>query len=322
MTEEEFLQLLEIPSIEEKLIEIYKKIQNNESTQTLPVQEEVEEQKQAEAESEVARLNDMIQALREKLSGKEKELQVEKEISVKIQAENKGLQERTQCLQEEIAKEQRIFQEKYSSLEEEAKKQISSRDTQYQEKLHELEKNANATITALQGEISQMKEKNRDLTAKNTSLSDDFSFARGVISKFEKEQENFRLYQGFPDTIKVELKNVFRENTFENFIACCSQKETIESLWTFTKTRIFNDNLEYLKELSSIFAFSVHCHNSTWETPVIHLVEGKEGDRFNTLSHIGTPNSNKAGTVEEVLFSGYAVGKDMKVKQKAIVVVG
>lgn len=326
MTDQEFLELLEKPLVEDKLTEIYKKIQNKELTQALPVQEDVEklksaeelklaeEQKKAEEESEVAKLKDMIQTLRDTLSRKEKELQHEKESSVKMQAENKGLQK-------DIAREQRTFQQNYSSLEKDAKDQLASRDRQHHEKLDGVTKRANATITALQGEISQKDEKNRDLAAENSSLTDELHSARSIISKFEKEQESFRLYQGLPDTVKSELKNVFRENTFENFIACCSQKETMESLWTFTKTRIFSGNLECLNELSVIFAFSVHCHNSTWETPVIHMVDGNVGERFSTLSHIGTPDSSKAGTVEKVLFSGYAVGKDMKVKQKAIVVV-
>lgn len=271
---------------------------------------------------------EMLNKLKEKLTGTEKALEQEILQSTAKDAENRRLQEEKSQLEAHRQQESAVYNETISKHKKDADHLIQLQHQQHNQDISTLKQQAQGEIQTKQQEISRLEDKNRNLQQENTGLrseisglQNDLRTAQALVQKYEQEQKSFLLYKNLSPSLKTSLKNVFHQETFENFVACCAQKDTIESLWLFTKTQIFNGEMESVDALEEIFRFSVACHNGTSESPVIHLIEGATGTSFDNEIHLGTPDSSRAGQIEKSLFAGYAVGRDKKVKQKAIVVV-
>ncbi len=176
----------------------------------------------------------------------------------------------------------------------------------------------NAKIQSLQQEIEELHCKLQEESQELTELET----LKEQVHNFQEERKTFHIYQNLPENFRESLNSIYLEDNFQNFIACSAQKETVETLWLLAKTMIFQEELSHMDSLEEMFRFALACHNSSSETVVFHLVEGTTGEIFDTEYHLGTPNSKKAGQIQSCLFPGYALGKDKKIKQKAIVVIG
>lgn len=321
MTKEKIISYLQDPEIQEELRKV---LQPEPPHAEQPISQSIQDKQPEHKEDDELNPLKALEELKQKLFGTEQALAREQQERGKKQEENRRLQQENasnqqkyQRLQQENANNQQKYQQDMSSLKSQAKQDVERLNGQ----LQALRQQAQQEQQALQGQIAQLQGEVGEKSSQIRGLEGELSWARGVISKFEAEQVSFRLYQSLSSSTKSELIRVFHQETFENFIACCAQKDTAEALWMFTKTRIFNDNMNEVSQLADIFRFSVACHNSTSESPSLHLVEGKAGDRFDSETHLGTPQSKKAGTVQTMHFAGYAVGRDKKIKQKAIVIV-
>lgn len=282
ITKEELIALLQDP-------DVISALHNAMETRTIdqPIQQgEIPETGVQEGE-ELINLKEMVASLKSALQGKEQELTHEKTAHIHSIQENQRLQQ-----------ENTENQQNYS-------KNLTSFKNQAEEKIQSLNQQAQTCKQTYESEIAQLQSKNKNLEGSFLTLEGECSTlkgalfsARAVISGYEKEQEMFRIYQDLSPSVKEGLCRVFHQGTFENFVACCAQKDTAEALWLFTKTRIFFNELTDLEQLDLIFRYSIQCHNSTSETPILHLVEGDTGSRFDNEFHLGTPDSKKAGTVD------------------------
>lgn len=195
---------------------------------------------------------------------------------------------------------------------------------------------AQEVISKLQGEIKTLQEELASLRnqmqtsppieeSTESSASADCENCKILseqLDAFQSKQHCFQQYEALSPQLKENLSSVYLEDTYENFIACSAQKETVDALWMLGKTLIFQGDLSQIETIEELFQFAIHCHNSTSKTQIFHLVDGIEGGEFDTDCHISTPDSKKAGEIQRCLLPGYALGKDKKIKQKAIVVVG
>lgn len=315
----ELLSLLQDPEVRDTVLQIVHPNIPQEKQTTPP------EQSQHEGDEEM-KLLEKIKELQDKLFGTEQALDRVTKAKQQTEAENQQLKQdinyvETQA-QQELSAAQAKAQNQINHTIAQAEQQLNALESRSEQEISSLKSKAQEEKQSLQGQITQLRGDNSTLQRELSSLQAELQSAQSVIAKFEAEQASFKLYQNLPSSIKTDLRRVFHQETFENFVACSAQKDTVDALWTYTKTRIFNRDLDSVEALAEIFRFSLHCHNSTSETPVLHLIDAPTGGKFDNEFHLGTPDSAKAGMIETALFSGYAIGRDKKIKQKAIVVIG
>lgn len=339
LQKEELLQLLQDPEVKKVLQEIsleWQKPKIKEQKEESPCETATThgEQEGEEVGETVESLREQLQQWKDKVLSKEKESILEKRRIQGKDFEISKLKRDFSHLEEKMENDLVSYERNIGKAEQENKGLLSLHQQQAQE-ISTLKQQAQEEIQSKQREISRLQVAYKDLERVSTDLQRDITSlnldksvlqgdlrnAQTLVKKYEEEQKSFLLYKNLSPSLKSSLKNVFHQETFENFVACCAQKETMESLWLFTKTRIFNGEMESVEALREIFRFSVLCHNGTSEIPVIHLIEGTMGTEFDSEYHLGTPDSSRAGQIEKSLFDGYAVGKDQKTKQKAVVMV-
>lgn len=122
-----------------------------------------------------------------------------------------------------------------------------------------------------------------------------------------------------PQGVRLALRGIFKQDTFDNFVACGSQRDNIEALWDFIKFRIMDCNLEALETLVKILYFCQDTFNGTAEQPLLLRDEIAAGDPFDVTRHIRTPDGKVSGTVGEVMLLGYTNASTRGVIRKTIV---
>lgn len=167
-------------------------------------------------------------------------------------------------------------------------------------------------------EIERLKEENEQLRKQRDEYKNGYS---KFIKVFRKQTKYFYEYQRLSEKSKEALSGIFRQDSFENFLACGVQPDNIDALWEFTKNEAMQNNIDDVNILNEIIGYFVRLYNDTNETPVLELQQVNEGDMFDIDMHIRTPESKTAGNIQQVILGGLTNAYTGAVIKKAVVIV-
>ncbi len=170
---------------------------------------------------------------------------------------------------------------------------------------------AESKISELAGQM-EIAEKQRD------DFKNKYFYFKNV---FQKQTRIFYLYQGLSKHSLEALNGIFKEDSFENFLACGVQPDNIDALWEFARSEALLGNMKDVKILNTVIQYFVKLYNSTNDTPILAMQDAAPGDAFDVDLHIRTPESKTSGNIKEVLLPGLANAFTGAVIKKAVVVV-
>ena len=165
-----------------------------------------------------------------------------------------------------------------------------------------------------------------ELHSDSDKMKVEFSNLNSAYEKIKKEilpnsmaKEMYIIFKNLDISIKNDLKGIFKNETYENFIACGCQKENINTLWEFIKSRISKDKYDQLEELNKIFLYFIECYNNISDTPTLTISTVEIGDIFDTSLHIRDQNSKSSGKITNIYLFGYQNSINKKIINKSIV---
>lgn len=179
-----------------------------------------------------------------------------------------------------------------------------------QEELSELNntiKNAKTKLNKIETELSKA-------NAKNNQLVDE---VEDYKKQFDVELNMFKLYNNLSKETKTSLKGIFKDDSFEGFIACGLQEKNIHSLWDYIKSELIEDSNEDNENLVKIFNFFFVKYEMAY--PIYKVQNIKKDEDFNTDLHIKDSQSSVSGKIKEVLLKGWVNTKMNNVVRKSVV---
>ncbi len=159
--------------------------------------------------------------------------------------------------------------------------------------------------TRLEEELETDGSNNQALPVEKARLEGELKIAKSNIEKYKKEQAMFVEFNSLNEDAKKTLKGIFKLDSFENFIACGSQRSNIDAIWVVIKNRIHANQFDDIEKLNNILKYFIEVFNKTTNTPTIKLQDVPIGEKFNPDYFIRSADSKPAGNITEIYLIGY-----------------
>jgi len=179
-----------------------------------------------------------------------------------------------------------------------------------EEELFEL----NNTIKNAKTELNKIETELSKANAKNKQLVDE---VEDYKKQFDVELNMFQLYNNLSEETKISLKGIFKDDSFEGFIACGLQEKNIYSLWDYIKSELIENSNEDNENLVKIFNFFFVKYEMAY--PIYKVQNIKKDEDFNTDLHIKDSQSSASGKIKKVLLKGWINTKMNNVVRKSVV---
>ena len=135
----------------------------------------------------------------------------------------------------------------------------------------------------LEEKINHLEIENIRLNREKIELEKENSIFKESLKKEEEKNRYFEknigealeIYQKYnliDGELKNELREIFKGNSFQEFIFCGVQLKNIELLWEISKNSIFDNNKDS-KKVADIFHYFFNAINRTYEKPVYRFLE-------------------------------------------------
>ena len=128
--------------------------------------------------------------------------------------------------------------------------------------------------------------------------------------------EIYYLYKSIDGSVKNELQEIFRGETFEDFLFNGAQIRNIDILWEISKKSIV-EKTKVSEKVVMIFYYFFDRVNRTYGKPIYEYLNVKVGERFNSTNQFSMGKAS--GDIKEILLKGYQ-DRSGKVIKKSIVV--
>lgn len=305
------LNLLEQKEVVQKIQEIIRNMNHMErieekkpiatiefnSPKGIPLPTEQEKQLELEQNANIHQIN-IIKAPHEKEMNDLKALHEKEVVRLKKKHEMELKQYR---------KKMQILEEQLNQVEQKEKIVLSeSNDLQKEKDFYILENRK------LKKNLIQMEKEFQMIHTEQNKIREKFDH-------IETEQNIFYVYKGLPNSMKASLNGIFKQEKYENFLACGAQKANIDSLWEFIRNRVLNHRYEFLHELNEILCYFIEVYNAISETPTLEIQQVALKEAFDTARHIRTQDSKPSGWISQVYLVGYKNAINQKIIQKSIV---
>lgn len=128
--------------------------------------------------------------------------------------------------------------------------------------------------------------------------------------------EIYNLYKSIDGNVKNELQEIFKGETFEDFLFNGAQIRNIDILWEISKKSIV-EKTKVSEKVVIIFYYFFDRINRTYGKPMYEYLDIKIGERFNSTNQFSVGKAS--GDIKEILLKGYQ-DRSGKVIKKSIVV--
>lgn len=159
---------------------------------------------------------------------------------------------------------------------------------------------SDSKILALEVEIEELK-KERD------EFRDNYLQFKGI---FQKQTRMFFNYQNLSPAVKTSLDEIYRGNTFEEFLTCGVQNENIYALWDCICGYLRSPG-EATREdfiiMQKMLTYFLNLFNRVHALPVLRVMDTAAGEPFLPASHqnvMDTQGATMTGTIRDVLLQG------------------
>lgn len=167
--------------------------------------------------------------------------------------------------------------------------------------------NAKSELDNIKAKLSVANSDKKDLSVK----------IEGYKTKFDVDLDKYELYRTLTDETKISLKGIFKDDTFEGFIACGVQDKNINSLWDYIKNELIENSNQDNESLVKIFDFFFMKYIIAY--PMFEVQNIEIGEDFNTDFHIKDSQSSASGTIKKVLLKGWINTKTNSVIRKSVI---
>ena len=128
--------------------------------------------------------------------------------------------------------------------------------------------------------------------------------------------EVYNLYNSISGNIKNELKEIFKGESFEDFLFNGAQVRNIDILWEISKKGIMEKD-KMAEKIVTIFYYFFDKINKTYVKPMYEYIEVKTGERANPTNQLFIGKAS--GEIRKILLKGYQ-DRNGKIIKKSIVV--
>lgn len=206
-----------------------------------------------------------------------------------------------------LNQEDKLFKRKLEDIENE----YNHLKSKYEKTVKSLE-NSEQMIRTVEESLKFLKNENEDIKNEKQNVLNE-------LEQIKSCQYMFDIYKSLENSTKEDLKGVFKQETFENFISCGCQKSNIDTIWEFTKNLIINNKFNELEKLNDILDYFINKYNDISSKPTLAIQDVKIGMEFDTSLHIKTQDSKPSGKISEIYLIGYFNTINQKIINKTIV---
>lgn len=128
--------------------------------------------------------------------------------------------------------------------------------------------------------------------------------------------EVYNLYNSISGNIKNELKEIFKGESFEDFLFNGAQVRNIDILWEIAKKGIMEKD-KMAEKIVTIFYYFFDKINKTYVKPMYEYIEVKTRERANPTNQLFIGKAS--GEIRKILLKGYQ-DRNGKIIKKSIVV--
>lgn len=155
-------------------------------------------------------------------------------------------------------------------------------------------------------EVDTLNRINRELTKQNSSLENENKCLIQEIKEYEDRFQIFEQYKLLSNETRNSLRGIFKDDSFEQFIACGSQRDNIEAFWDLLKHQVLNNNItENFEDLTRLQAYFLNLYNATSDRPVYQSQSVMIGEKFDVSLHIRTSEGKASGNIGKIYLLGY-----------------
>ncbi|MGN0667020.1 MAG: hypothetical protein ACI4KF_10905 [Huintestinicola sp.] len=190
--------------------------------------------------------------------------------------------------------------------------------------------------------ISGLRSENNALREKLFSVESEAAALRHSLNEEQAQCEKYRdklniycsafapqisLYEKYCKLSKQTLKTlsgIFKNNSVSGLFLCGVQFDNLQSLRNFTEQLVINDYRHReadIRILNELYAYLLHCYNSTFSEPVYKLTEFRISERFDDNFHHSL-NGKKSGVITCIYLQGCICTRNGKIIRKAFVDAG
>lgn len=261
-------------------------------------------QKNVKLEAEIESLNRELSTEKQNNTDKQSQIiQLNKEISSEKANSSK--------LSSDIG----VFKAKIENL----NSQIITEKETCQNKNEEINK-LSSTINEKNREIESTNSKNNELQQDLVKLQNDYNSLNNYYKSLNIDDTllvAFNEFSSLKEKTKTSLEALFPQTSFLGFISAGLRLSNITSLWEMAKRNIFNNNLDDIDKINTIFNLLMSIYNDGSKEVQFQIISPEIGSKYDS-STSAIKEMKSSGTVKEVLLVGYKNVKDGNIHKAVI----
>lgn len=269
-------------------------------------------------QTEKARLIQMNGKLEAKIESLNRELSIEKQNNTDKQSQiiqlNKEISSE-KANSSKLSSDIGVFKAKIENL----NSQIITEKETCQNKNEEINK-LSSTINEKNREIESTNSKNNELQQDLVKLQNDYNSLNNYYKSLNIDDTllvAFNEFSSLKEKTKTSLEALFPQTSFLGFISAGLRLSNISSLWEMAKRNIFNNNLDDIDKINTIFNLLMSIYNDGSKEVQFQIISPEIGSKYDS-STSAIKEMKSSGTVKEVLLVGYKNVKDGNI-HKAII---
>lgn len=170
--------------------------------------------------------------------------------------------------------------------------------------------------------VTSLAEEKRKAEEERHSLEEENKIAFSKLKEYEEKfaciNSVYTNYCSLPESVKQRMSNIFVRDNIYSLIVAVSDWNSIEGIWSFTKRRIIEDEIEGLAELVALFMSSFSLFTLIEGSGRYELINPVIGERFDSDRH-SIKGIKTDGRIEDVLLCGIYDSVTKKTVFKAVV---
>ena len=281
-------------------------------------------------------LEGLINTQYSQLKDENSRLQTEKALlnqkNGKLEAENKSLNQNNTDKESQIAQLNKVIsneransskllsdigvlKEKNENLNSQLKNEKETCQNK-DERINELD----STINEKNREIESTNSKINELQQKLVKIQNDYNSLNDYYKSLNIDDTllvAFNEFSSLKEKTKTSLEALFPQTSFLGFISAGLRLSNITSLWEMAKRNIFNNNLDDIDKINTIFNLLMSIYNDGSKEVQFQIISPEIGSKYDS-STSAIKEMKSSGTVKEVLLVGYKNVKDGNIHKAVI----
>lgn len=177
-----------------------------------------------------------------------------------------------------------------------------------------------STINEKNREIESTNSKINELQQKLVKIQNDYNSLNDYYKSLNIDDTllvAFNEFSSLKEKTKTSLEALFPKTSFLGFISAGLRLSNITSLWEMAKRNIFNNNLDDIDKINTIFNLLMSIYNDGSKEVQFQIISPEIGSKYDS-STSAIKEMKSSGTVKEVLLVGYKNVKDGNIHKAVI----